>query len=59
MNIQEYKLAGSVPPFEYAKSQISNLIMNQRKEEFLQKFESDMYKKAVADKDIKYFNKEK
>ncbi len=59
LNIQEYKLAGSVPPFEYAKSQISNLIMNQRKEEFLQKFESDMYKKAVADKDIKYFNKEK
>ncbi|MBP1617898.1 MAG: hypothetical protein H6Q14_1725 [Bacteroidetes bacterium] len=55
LNIQEYKLAGSVPPFEYAKSQISDLVMNQRKEAFLRKFENDIYKKALDDKNIKFF----
>jgi hypothetical protein len=54
LNIQEYKLAGSVPPFEYAKSQISDLVMNQRKELFLRKFENDIYKKALDDKNIKF-----
>jgi hypothetical protein len=55
LNIQEYKLAGSVPPFEYAQSQITDLIMNQKKESFLRKFENDIYKKAIDDKNIKFF----
>ncbi len=55
LNIQEYKLAGSVPPFEYAKSQVTDLMMNQRKEAFLRKFENDIYKKALGEKNIQFF----
>lgn len=55
LNIQEYRLAGSVPPFEYAKSQVSDLVANQQKEAFLRKFENDIYRKAIEDKNIKFY----
>lgn len=55
LNIHEYKLAGSIPPFEYAKAQITDLILNQRKDAFIHKFEDDIYRKAVGDKDVKFF----
>jgi hypothetical protein len=59
LNIKEYRLAGSVPPFEYVKPQIADLIINRRKEDFLHKFEDDIYNKALEDKVVKFFNAKK
>ncbi len=47
--IKEYCLQGTVPPFDYAKPQMKELMMNEQKEAFLKKFETDLLQAAVKD----------
>lgn len=57
LNIKEYKLIGSVAPLEYAKSQVMEVVLNQKRAAYLKQIEDDLYKKAINDKKIKYYYK--
>ncbi|MCD7975938.1 MAG: peptidyl-prolyl cis-trans isomerase [Tannerellaceae bacterium] len=47
LNIQEYILSGSVAPYDYAESQIVDMLLNQKKVDFLRDFENDLYNNAI------------
>lgn len=57
LHIEEYALAGTTAPFVYAKSQITDILINKNREKFLGKFEDDLYNKAMKDDDIKFYIK--
>lgn len=57
LHIKEYVLAGKTAPFEYSKGEIMDILMNQRKEDFIKQFENDLYNTAVNNNKIKYYNK--
>jgi len=55
LHIEEYILAGSNAPYEYAKPSIKDILINQQRETFLKQFEEDLYKKAIDEDNIKYY----
>lgn len=57
LHIEQYALPGAVAPYEFAKPQINDILVNKYKEEFMKQFEEDLYKDAIEDKNIKYYNK--
>lgn len=52
LNITEFIPAGNVAPYEYAEPQIVELLINQRKMEFLKNFESELYNDAIKNGDV-------
>jgi hypothetical protein len=56
LHITDYLLAGDNAPFEYAKSTIKEILINQKKIEFLRETEEDLYNKALNSGKIKFFN---
>jgi hypothetical protein len=52
LNIKEYIPIGSVAPYEYAEPQIVEMLINQRKMEFLRSFEDELYQDAVKKGDV-------
>ncbi|MDR0824381.1 MAG: peptidyl-prolyl cis-trans isomerase [Prevotella sp.] len=57
LNIKEYKLIGNEAPYEYIKNQVTEVYTEQRKSDYLKKVRQDLYDKAVADKEITFYNK--
>lgn len=57
LHIEEYALPGSAAPYEYAKPQITDILLNKHRESFLKQFESDLYEKATDNDEIKYYLK--
>jgi hypothetical protein len=55
LHIEEYALPGTTAPFEYAKAQISDILINKYREDFLMKFDKDLYKDAIDNKNIKFY----
>ncbi|MFZ2286562.1 MAG: hypothetical protein WAV93_06215 [Bacteroidales bacterium] len=53
--IREYKLRNSVAPFEYIRGQVKTIIMNNRRNEFLQKLEDGIYNEAVRSNTLKVY----
>ena len=53
--IREYKLRNSVAPFEYIRGQIKTIILNNRRNDFLQKLEDDIYNEALRDNTLKVY----
>ncbi len=47
LNISEYLPSGSVAPYDYANTRIIEMLINQRKMDFLRKFEEDLYNDAI------------
>lgn len=47
LNIEEYVAKGKIAPFEYASKQISDMLVNQRKVQFLKNFEEELYNDAI------------
>ena len=56
MNITDFLLPGDNAPYEYAKSTIREILINQRKIEFLKKTEEDLYQRAIDKGDIQFYN---
>jgi parvulin-like peptidyl-prolyl isomerase len=52
LNIKEYLPIGSLTPYEYAEPQIIEMLINQRKMEFLRNFEEDLYQDAIKRGDV-------
>lgn len=57
LNIKEYKLAGTEPPYEYIKSQLSEMYTESKRSEYLNKVQKDLYDKAMSNNDIKFYDK--
>jgi len=57
LNIKEYLLVGDNAPYEYAKGQILDIILNQKRENFVKEIETDLYNEALRDNKITYYNK--
>jgi hypothetical protein len=57
LNIKEYALVGSKAPFEFAKGQILDILVGQRRESFMKKFEEDLYENAIADDKVRFYEK--
>ena len=55
LNISEYLPAGSVAPFEYSKPEIRDILISQRKLEFLKNFENDLYNDALKKGKVTYY----
>ena len=53
--IREYRLRNSVAPFEYIRGQVKTIILNNRRNEFLQKLEDGIYNEAISNSTLKVF----
>ena len=53
--IREYKLRNSVAPFEYIHGQVKTIILNNRRNDFLQKLEDGIYNEAVRSNILKVY----
>jgi hypothetical protein len=56
--IQNYRLKGSEAPMEYIHDNIKNLIINERKTNFLKKVEDDVYTEGVRNNKFKIYEYE-
>ena len=57
--IRNFRLSGEAAPVEYVEQQIKNLLLNQKKINFLKQIEKDIYKEGLASKKFKIFNVQK
>ncbi|GAB6010749.1 peptidyl-prolyl cis-trans isomerase [Viscerimonas tarda] len=57
LNIKEYALVGSKAPFEFAKGQILDILLSKKRENFIKKFEADLYEDAIDHNKIKFYAK--
>ncbi len=55
ITIREYRLRNSVAPYEYISGQIRTIILNNRRNEFLQKLEEGIYNEAVSNNTLKLY----
>jgi len=53
--IREYKLRNSVAPFEYIHGQVRTIILNNRRNDFLQELEDGIYNEAVRNNTLKVY----
>lgn len=53
--IREYKLRNSVAPLEYIHGQVKTIILNNRRNAFLQKLEDGIYNEAVRNNSLKIY----
>jgi len=56
LNITDFLLAGDNTPYEYAKPAIREILVNQRKIDFLQKTEEDLYQRAIDKGEVQFYN---
>ncbi|MDD2436328.1 MAG: peptidyl-prolyl cis-trans isomerase [Massilibacteroides sp.] len=52
LNIEEYIPSGKVAPYEYAEPQIREMLINQKRKEFIEEFENELYTDAVKRGDV-------
>lgn len=54
LNIKEYLPKGSVAPYDYVREQISEVLVNQRKVDFLKTFEEELYERGIRRGDVTF-----
>ena len=57
LRIISYKSSGQVEPYEMAKDRISNILLNKKKADFIEKFEKEIYNDAVENETVTFFKK--
>jgi hypothetical protein len=55
LNITDFLLPGNNAPFEYAKPIVQEMLINQRRLEFLKRTEKDLYDRAIKKGEIKFY----
>ena len=55
--ISDYKLPGSIAPLEFVKQDIRDILLNQRKIDFLKQLEESIYNEAVIQNDVEVYEK--
>lgn len=56
LNISDYQLKGGQMPFDFAKAQIKEIFINQKKMDFLKEVKEELYRDALKEKEVEYFN---
>ncbi|MDD4514910.1 peptidyl-prolyl cis-trans isomerase [Massilibacteroides sp.] len=56
LNIEEYMLSGQVAPYDYAEPRIVEMLTNQKRKEFVEEIENELYKDAVRNGDVKFLS---
>ncbi|MDR2086675.1 MAG: peptidyl-prolyl cis-trans isomerase [Dysgonamonadaceae bacterium] len=56
LHVTAYSLSGDNAPFEYAKPTIKEILINQQKIDFFNKIEEDLYRKALDNGQITFYN---
>jgi hypothetical protein len=56
VSIQDYKLKNDPAPLDFVENNIKNLILNQRKIEFLKQMEENIYKEGIRQNKFKIYN---
>ena len=56
LNIKEYLPVGDVAPYDYAGARIMEMLVNQRKVEFLRNFEDELYNDAIRNGNVKFYS---
>ena len=56
LNITDYLLPGDNAPYEYAKTTVQEILINQRRIEFLKKTENELFNRALDKGDIQFYN---
>lgn len=54
LNVSDYRSAGDQKPYEFARSEAKDLLVNQRQVSFMKQVKDDLYKQAVSKKKIIY-----
>lgn len=57
LHIESFALPGTTAPFDYAKNQITDILINKSREQFLKQFEQDLYSAAEKKNNIKFYTK--
>lgn len=57
LNIKDYKLQGSEAPYEYIKGQLSDVYIEQRRDNYIKQVKQDLYEKAVSNNEIKFYDR--
>ena len=55
ISIRDYKLRRTVAPYEYITDQVKTIILNNRRNDFLQKLEDGIYNEAVRNNTLKVY----
>jgi hypothetical protein len=55
ISINDYRLRGTLAPFEYVKEDIKRIIWNNRRIEFIQSLENGIYNEALKENDFKIY----
>ena len=59
LNISEFILSGNTAPYEYADTQIQELMINNRKMDFLRTFEEELYQDAIRKGEVTFYTNQK
>ena len=57
LHIEAFALPGSTTPYDYAKAQIKDFLINQERNSYINKLESDLYNNGLENKEITFYNK--
>lgn len=57
LNISDYLPEKANMPFDFARPQIEELLMNQRRQKFLKEINDELYDRAVKEQKIKYYGR--
>ena len=56
LNITDFLLPGDNAPYEYAKTTVQGILINQRKIEFLKNMEKELFQRAIDKGEIQFYN---
>lgn len=54
LNVSDYRGVGEEKPYEFARSEVKDLLVNQKRVNFMEQVKSDLYQQAVDKKKIIY-----
>ena len=54
LNVSDYRGVGEEKPYEFARSEVKDLLVNQKRVSFMEQVKSDLYQQAVSKKKIIY-----
>lgn len=55
LNVTDYRRIGEQEPFEFARAQVKDMLLNLKQVEFMKRVKADLYEEAVEDEKIKYY----
>lgn len=55
LNIREFRQAGEQEPFELARTQVKDMLLNMKQVQFMEKVKDDLYKQTEEKNEIKYY----